>query len=62
MAVLQVHVVDCAAGDDLARPGPTAVYAAAANAAAYHPDGRAVAAANGRGKARRFEITGVATQ
>jgi hypothetical protein len=48
MAVLQVHVVDCAAGDDLARPGPTAVYAAAANAAAYHPDGRAVAAADGR--------------
>ncbi|MFM7551703.1 MAG: hypothetical protein ACKO7Q_02485, partial [Actinomycetota bacterium] len=48
MAVLQVHVVDCAAGDDLARPGPTAVYAAAANAAAYHPDGRAVAAAGGR--------------
>lgn len=48
MAVLQVHVVDCAAGDDLGRPGPTAVYAAAANAAAYHPDGRAVAAADGR--------------
>ncbi|MFM7694046.1 MAG: hypothetical protein ACKO7U_07060 [Actinomycetota bacterium] len=48
MAVLQVHVVDCAAGDDLARPGPTAVYAAAANAAAYHPDGRAVAVAGGR--------------
>lgn len=48
MAVLQVHLVDCAAGDDLARPGPTAVYAAAANTAAYHPDGRAAAPVAGR--------------
>lgn len=46
--VLQVHVVDCVAGDDLGRPGPTMVYDAAANAAAYHPDGWARATSDGR--------------
>lgn len=46
--VLQVHVLDCAAGEEIRRDGPTMVYDAAANTAAYHPGGRAAAGAEGR--------------
>lgn len=46
--VLQVHLLDCAAGEAIRRDGPLMVYDAVANAATYHPDGVGAAGSDGR--------------
>ncbi|MSO48160.1 MAG: hypothetical protein EXQ67_08795 [Thermoleophilia bacterium] len=48
MSVLQVQVVDAAAGADLSCSGPTVVYDAATNSATFAADGSALMGAAGR--------------
>jgi hypothetical protein len=46
--ILQVHVADCRAGEEIRRDGPLMIYDATANTAAYHPDGVGAATSDGR--------------
>jgi hypothetical protein len=48
MSVLQVHLVDAEAGEEIVRPGPMVVYDAQSIAAQFHVDGRAVTETAGR--------------